>query len=656
MGYFDGLDQKGLAELVQGDVDFKRDQFRTWRRFIDRMEKLVYREVGETAQQRWNQYRVFNESEVSRARKAQYLSTDVRKMVQTFIKRMIRSRVIIEGASLSDVAEEKAKVSTLERFCLGLMNHLDEQVVGSHRGFSLVGQLSNSVARTGKIVQRVRMTDGPNGPMPVWEVLDPYNVYHDFGGTPKRIVNEYWDNKHRITQTLEAIGLSLPEKLRKKGSRDAIRFTDFYVEDVDGLVYNAVLLDNEMVGRPRLLSQFKSLPFDIISMGDDFARYQDPDLRVPGVGDGDALNSTFIDRHAQPFYAIIEHTVQQIEDAYSLEFQMAALATNPPKIITRPMTSAMNAGDDQGNEIDVGDIGPGTTIDVDEGTSVEFMRLAFAGLQSFQAPARLERDISAIWPSALDGASSGAAESGFHFFQRLDASKNAIVSPALVVAIALKKGLVSLVEQARERGDKIQLNLTPESGESAGKFYLTDFNARQDIPKTYAIHVTVPPMVPDDDLKRAQVAQATMAVGVSREKTLSEVMGIQDAVGEMERTALEQMRERPEAQDARMVRALWIEVANMEADAAQEDDERLKLIKRKFAIQARIQAQRIEERIFGGMGGPQQAPSLPGIAPEQQPPEARGAENPDLRAAIAGGTQSYMGGSPGGAGVPGEEF
>ena len=54
MGYFDGLDPKGLAELVQGDVDFKRDQFRTWRRFIDRMEKLVYREVGETAQQRWN--------------------------------------------------------------------------------------------------------------------------------------------------------------------------------------------------------------------------------------------------------------------------------------------------------------------------------------------------------------------------------------------------------------------------------------------------------------------------------------------------------------------------------------------------------------------------------------------------------------------------
>ena len=128
------------------------------------------------------------------------------------------------------------------------------------------------------------------------------------------------------------------------------------------------------------------------------------------------------------------------------------------------------------------------------------MRLAFAGLQNFQSPARLERDISAIWPSALDGASSGAAESGFHFFQRLDASKNAIVSPALVVAIALKKGLISLVEQARERGDKIQLNLTPASGESAGKFHLTDFNARQDTPKTYALHVTVPPMVPDDNL------------------------------------------------------------------------------------------------------------------------------------------------------------
>ena len=651
MGYFDGLDQKGLAELVQGDVDFKRDQFRTWRRFIDRMEKLVYREVGETAQQRWNQYRVFNESEVSRARKAQYLSTDVRKMVQTFIKRMIRSRVIIEGASLSDAAEEKAKVSILERFCLGLMSHLDEQVVTTHRGFSLVGQLSNSVARTGKVVQRVRMTDGPNGPMPVWEVFDPYNVYHDFGGTPKRIINEYWDNKHRLTQTLEAIGLSLPEKLRKKGSRDAIRFTDFYVEDVDGLVYNAVLLDNEMVGRPRLLSQFKSLPFDIISMGDDFARYQDPDLRMPGVGNGDALSSTFIDRHAQPFYAIIEHTIQQIEDAYSLEFQMAALATNPPKIITRPMTTAMTPGDDQGNEIDIGDIGPGTTIDVDEGTSVEFMRLAFAGLQSFQAPSRLERDIEAIWPSALDGASSGAAESGFHFFQRLDASKNAIVSPALVVAIALKKGLVSLVEQARERGDTIRLNMIPPSGESAGRFHLTDFNASKDIPKTYALHVTVPPMVPDDDLKRAQVAQATMAVGVSREKTLSEVMGIQDPVGEMERARLEQLQERPEAQDELLLSAMWEEVALLEAEADREPERGKQVRLQKAATRARLRAQSLESRLSGQPQGSPPGPKPAGIAPEQQPPEARGAENPDAQAAIAGAAQSYMGGNPGGGEV-----
>ena len=158
-------------------------------------------------------------------------------------------------------------------------------------------------------------------------------------------------------------------------------------------------------------------------------------------------------------------------------------------------------------------------------------------------------------------------------------------------------------------------------------------------------------MVPDDDLKRAQVAQATMAVGVSREKTLSEVMGIQDPVGEMERARLEQLQERPEAQDELLLSAMWEEVALLEAEADRETERGKQVRLQKAATRARLRAQSLESRLSGQPQGSPPGPKPAGIAPEQQPPEARGAENPDAQAAIAGAAQSYMGGNPGGGEV-----
>lgn len=631
------------------------ENFRSWREFQQRMNEMIYREaLGTTALERYSPGTVLSNDEIVRARRLQYLSSDVIHLVEIFQSSMQKNQLIIQTATLAD-SDAKAELQhMMEESAIGLLNDVSSRISQTGLGLTVVGKLAESAIKRGKIVQRQWMQLDANGnAIPHWEIYEPINVSHDFGDLPRRFINEQWNSKAQTVSRLESMGFTVPETVTRMTDKSDLRMSDIWIEEWDNakqkkLVHNAILVENTLIGEPREWMHDR-LPMQSISTGESLSSPSEVFEHTPAQGrqkstaTSRGLRFDEMERHAQPMFAPLETTIRQLEDALSLELLATALGSLPVTDITHT-TQDTKKGQISPNDLQ----SPGAVVEHDASIHIGHIRGAQATLAQFRVPEKLERDIQRIIPDALSGGASSPNQSGYHLYQQITRANIGLSPPSTLTATAVMMGLTELFEQGRSLGAKIQLNNVSASGESKGKSYLVNYDFKKNMPEVYRFNVIAPTMIPDDMGRIADIAQRWQQNGVSKESTFDTVLLLTDPRGEIERQRREVREESQGEQDRQRSRDLLEEVRENEQAsrlARQDGDDEMA---NHFEDMAKLTMQEYEALVASiGITPAQQTPNPPGTPPEFTPPENRPGMNPDQNAADQGRISSATGGSPG---------
>src|SRR3990167_5234567 len=166
-----------------------------------------------------------------------YVSIFIRASQVTYVNRMDRAEPYIEVA-LEETGDQPdtsqaRKSAAVERACYGILNSVNLKAVRQVKATSMARQLYSTSGNPGKIIQFLHMrqkkmevlpvVDKDGKPVldeagnpktttliqadPVWEIIDPYNCYHDFDQSNFRFVREDYQSSATVRADYEGLGL-----------------------------------------------------------------------------------------------------------------------------------------------------------------------------------------------------------------------------------------------------------------------------------------------------------------------------------------------------------------------------------------------------------------------------------------------------------------
>ena len=622
------------TQLTQ-ECEELRKRFHPSRAFLDRMEDLYDR--SRAARQHPIEAllpeKAFNPTDRARMARTLFTSNHVKQMVHSYLDRMERSDIVVNVAMTARDSAEGAKQHLVEQLCQGFLSRMTRSVVDERRGTTFIRRMSAYAMRRGAIVQRVNLTKDEDGKAKVeWDLYDPYNTYYTTGPLPRKFFYDHYERKDVMTRKLAGLGLPPPGggTWDKAKDDEMVCMTDYWCEyEEDGRLYvdNVIMVAGQLVRVPDSHTEFRRMPIHILAMNEgDLEPNASPANGYGGAASG--IPDRYAERIREPIYSSLEQVIPQLEDRLSLEQLAEMFRVAPPKKLRRV---SPDAADDVRWEYSLW--GPDATVVMPDGWDIEMMHMSaqtspVSSLIVTQHLAQIDR----VFPSSLWSASSGANESGWHLYQRIDQAKNAIVSPTLCVAFALQFGLEEFLYQFRLSGDAV-MDLQTNDNPDFEKYEIKTFRAA-DLPDGgHQLNVTVPIELPTDPMAQAQLFNQVIQSGaMDRRKALGKVMFDQDPEGTMQRVLQDQVQGSQPVQDEAVVQ-YFLDTARALEDAAarMSGQARWDVLRaaRRYKERANAQEQRLGQAF-------QMQPQLGNPAPAQQPPEARGAENPSMQRALAG--------------------
>lgn len=631
MAYWSG----DITAQMEQECEHLRERFRPSRAFLDRMEDLYDRSraVRRHPIEALLPSRFLNPTDRAQMARTLFTSNHVKQMVHSYLDRMERSDIVVNVAMTARNAAEGAKQHLLEQLCQGLLSRQSRATVDQKRGTTFIRRMSAYAMRRGAVVQRINLARDEDGKARIeWELYDPYNTYYTTGGLPRKFFYDHYERKDSMTSLLLSMGLSLPrgEAWGKARDGDMVRMTDYWCEyEEDGAVRvdNVIAVAGWPVRVPDGHTGFDRMPIHVLAMNEGDLEPNASPLDGYG-GSASGIPDRYTERIREPIYSSLEQVIPQLEDRLSLEQLAEMFRVAPPKKLRKV---GVDAADSVEWEYELW--GPDTTVVMPDGWDIEMMQMSaqtspVSSLIVTQHLAQIDR----VFPSVLWSASSGANESGWHLYQRLDQGKNAIVSPVLCVAFALQAGLEEVLHQFRRSGDAA-MDLQTNDNPDFERYEIRTFRA-SDLPDGgYELNVTVPPELPTDPMAQAQLFTSVIQSGAMDErKALGKVMFDQDPEGTIRRKILDYTRNSQPVKDEAVVQYFLDTAEALEDEARRSKGEARWRILR-AARRYKDRANALEQRL--GLAF-QMQPQAGNPAPAQQPPEARGAENPSFQRALAG--------------------
>ena len=588
-----------------------------------------------------------------------YVSIFIRASQVTYVNRMDRAEPYIEVA-LEETGDQPdnsqaRKGAHVERWCYGVLNAADQKAVRQVKATSMKRQLYSTSGNPGKIVQFLHMRQKANGQAdPVWEIIDPYNCYHDFDQSNFRFVREYYQSSATVRADYEGLGLKddelytdginiLNEKDKKttEKEREVHVVNHWVVLDRDGdnpEVWETWLVDDTLLFHRK--TAFKRLPYQIFVTNASPRTYQNISRgTATGAGTSSVVPDQRILLHAQPFWAPLEPTMEQFAEGMSLLMKAVALMVNHPfKHMSREGNAVIGnaAMVTPGKEI---------TLSTEDSEDVELLDVIRQVPDALSVLNYLIQDMDRIVPSATFWQTAVSGESGYLYDKRSrDAALVAFADPARACSVALQMGLTELLEQFRESNMQIKLSAIDTNGDSAGKLWYRNFKS-SDIPESFVMAVRVAPDLPDDDAKAAQIASMLIQAGVMSPQTaMSKILGIKDPIAELARIKQGKVANLEPMVLIDAVESLQREAEDNRLRAADTDKPQFKRLYLFNAARLDEWRMAFEEQLGTGPQPSAPAKQLNGPSPDVLPPEEYA--NPDDAAAIMGEVSSSTAGRP----------
>lgn len=592
---------------------------------------------------------------------ATYVSIFIRAAQVTYVNRMDRAEpyieVALEETGDSQGESQARKSAHVERFCYGMLNTINDKAVRQVKGTSMMRQLYSSSGNPGKIVQFLHMRKKKDGTAePVWEIIDPYNCYHDFDQQPFRFVREYFQSASTVRAEYEAMALDdgethaegyqqlvLKEKDNKNPDVHVVNHWVFIETDTGTESWNTCLVDDKLLFHRK--TTFKRRPYQVIVTNSSPRTYQNIQIGASnkGVGTRSVITDDKIKRHAEPFWAPLEPTIEQLAEGMSLLMKAVALMVN------QPFLHFSQTGNEVKGNAALKTPSQEVTLSTDLGEDIKILDVVKQVPDALGVLNYLVRDMERIVPSAAFGQTAVSGESGYLYDKRSrDAALVAFADPARAASVAIQMGLAELLEQFREGDMKIKLSAVDVNGDSAGKMWYRNFNS-SDIPESFVIKVRVAPELPDDDAKAAQIATMLKQSGLMDDRTImSKILGIKDPLAAMERIKQQRADALPMMDILHAIENLAIEAEDYRLRAQEAENDGRK----EFARLYRFNAAKLDEwrkafeaqiKAQPALPAPQGQP-LNGPSPEVLPPEQY--NNPDEKAGAMGEVSSSLAGRP----------
>ena len=444
----------------------------------------------------------------------------------------------------------------------------------------------------------------------------------------------YWSLpqiEHKLTEAYGKGGFKISLQPETKKAQ-LVLLSELWVEErIDGktVITSQCFVDNLAATEPRVHPEYSRRPFHVIAMTGQGAAFQATTLNYTGKGDG-TVPFQGLEDHARPFYDSIIDNVRISDDVRSMELEAMALGINPPMDIVENQTGAASGLENQR-------IGPGTKVIHTPEVMVKALEFLTKQLDQFTTPRDLKEERLHVWPSILWGATASANESNILYTSRIDEGENAIVGPALLVATGYERGLETLLHESREKGVVITMAATAAKGRQQGQEHMVQFDARRDIPDTFGLKVTVPPMLPRDPMKTLQAYQLAIQSGAyDEELAMRDILKHQDPVAVKRRRLRDKIENSQSALDIAEIQRAFDEAEALGYQADKESDPVERARMKRAAAHAMEQAKALEAQKLG-QGQPFQMQPQPRTpAPAEQPPEDRGYESPPLQRQMAG--------------------
>lgn len=632
MAYWDG----DYVTRLTKEQDTLRERFKPSRLFLDRMEALYDRSKAARIHpiQGMLPNRVLNDTDKAQMARTLYTSNHIEQMVHSSLNRMERSEIIVNVAIAARDQAEGERQDLLEQLCQGILSRQTRRTVEEHRSTTFIRRMSGYAFRRASVAQRINVTKDARGKVEIaWDLYDPYNTYFDFGSKPRRFFYDHYERKDAMLARLGRMGLPVPRGKQWEDAKDSdmVCMTDYLLEHEENgrvRVDGVITVEGWPVREPTDMD-FGRMPVSVICMNNgDLEPNVDIYSSYKGTG---GVPDQYIARMREPIYSSLEETIPQLENLLSLEMLGEMFRVAPP----RKVKKVGDGADTVAWEYELW--GPDSTVIMPDGWDIEMMQMNSQPGNPQGSRGELLAQIERVFPSVLWSASTGANESGWHLYQRIDQGKNAIVGPVLGVAFALQAGLEEVLYQWRRSGDA-EMDLRVKEDPDVERYELKTFRAK-DLPEHgYELSITVPPELPTDPMAQAQLYQSVITSGAMDEWTAqAKVMLAQNPDGVIKRKLQDAVRNSQEKINEAILKDKWETFEALKDAAARETDKQARFELLKQAKRAEMSATAFEQQITGNpLTGYTDAAQAGKPSPRVQPPEARGAENPSAQRARAG--------------------
>ena len=641
-------------EDVQSDFEDLRKKFKPWREDHDDWDKMVFPDVDEDVVADRNRGRILSRAGEDRRMASQYRTNFVRVGVDNLINRLSRAEPKLETAVMNRDMDEISAGSKMERFGLGLFNVLNEQYSSTGVGTSWLRTVYSHFAHPGKGVARIQVRRGSDNQAQIfWDLLDPYLVFHDFTTNMRRLgyerhlsnfeaaavlANFSADAQRGIPFTVE------PRDIGSLGVEDdkGIAVGEYWIEKPDydtggAKVWSALLFDDQVMAMREM--PVDHLPFVVVSANSLGRTYQKIDSS--SVDNGNNVRPRdFIRRHAEPWFAPIQKTVELYNVVKTLEVEGVDLQIRPPLL----MKSESGGWTLQDNRISGGvqiPLGPDQFMDF-----LQYNNQAIVANSTLVTS--LEQELNRAYP-LIGLLADVPGQSGFLFNLRTDEFELSVSEYARAASRFLEYGLQEVVHQFKKAdGLKVALSGTDYRDNDAGTFFHEEFDSK-DFPESTIMRVRLAPMLPKDDMRAIQIYQLATDPergGLDELTGMAQILGINDPQSVKDRRLDDKIQKSETFITEAILRRMFEEADQLALEAEAEDDPIKHMRIRRAAIRAKIRAEQEEVRLTGQAQASPQMTAQPGRpSPEVQPPEQRGIENPDMQN-IAGPQNVPPGGRP----------
>ena len=609
-----------------------------------------------------------------------FISEWIRTRADSLVNRLTRGKHVVVPIESPLWAGDSETLETMVKAGLGVLNMIDQAALDRMYGATHDLMMKNSLVYTGKVIQRVQVTKNEDTGYADFdvEILDPYYAAHDVGAKKvRRFVYRTFYERNAIEGEIHELGGVVNEEIKQllgeSGGESSALFamTEYWEEmlgsnkegkmvpivyyghflskatgdDIqDGLpIYPEVLRRDKAWGRIPIVIQARAANYRIFSSD-----------RLGGLGsatgNADTMTRSFLDHHAEPFFAPAIQLEVQMNQLLALEKDAAALNTLKP-------TFDQKADGSKTSILNRGNVFPGASVAGEPGDRVTPLDLTGPQFGQSRPIAELKEQQEGIYPSILLAPQSFAGESGHHLNSQIDHAKNFLV-PWVLASQSAKAGMLNEVfYQLRSNGDlEAMVYGIDHAAEDPQSRFMIVFSGA-DLPEggNKLFDIEEPPEIPGDGTQQATLFDSLTRSGAVSRRTGRRLLHMQDPVAEEKRIEAEQVKQHPAMININVLeefakRAEEAKEALQKATSAGAGPKVLKV--RRLALRAARRALAAKEQELLGPPPGQGTPQGPaGIDPSVAPPETVG-PNPDQQAEAQGRPNAPTEGRPRPPGTP----